>query len=78
MNTEKYIVHLVGEEREQLETIVKKRKGTSQKVNRALTFLHADANGPDWSNEQIALRCKFKTVQKTHLISNSLRKGNRL
>ena len=56
MNTEKYIVRLSSEERQELETIVKKLKGTSQKVNRALALLHADANGPDWTNEQIAQR----------------------
>ena len=56
MNTEKYIVRLSLEERQELETIIKKLKGTSQKVNRALALLHADANGPDWTNEQIAQR----------------------
>jgi len=54
MNTEKYIVRLSDEERQELETIVKKLKGTSQKVNRALALLHA--GGPDWTNEQIATR----------------------
>ena len=56
MNTEKYIVRLSEGERQELETIVKKLKGTSQKVNRALALLHADADGPDWTNEQIAQR----------------------
>ena len=56
MNTEKYIVRLSDVERQDLEKIVKKLKGTSQKVNRALVLLHADANGPDWTNEQIAAR----------------------
>ena len=41
MNTEKFIVRLSDEERQELETIVKKLKGTSQKVNRALALLHA-------------------------------------
>ena len=54
MNTEKHIVRFSSEERQELEKIVKKLKGTSQKVNRALALLHADANGPDWTNEQIA------------------------
>ena len=47
MNTEKYIVQFSSEERQELEKIVKKLKGTSQKVNRAFALLHADANGPD-------------------------------
>lgn len=56
MNTEKYIVRLSEEERQELQAIVKKLKGTSQKVNRSLALLHADADGPDWTNEQIARR----------------------
>jgi hypothetical protein len=36
-----------------LEAIVKKLKGTSQKVRRAIVLLKADADGPNWSNEKI-------------------------
>ena len=53
MNTEKYIVRLSDEERQELETIVKKLKGTSQTVKRAIVLLKADANGPNWTNEKI-------------------------
>jgi hypothetical protein len=53
MNTEKYIVRLTDEERRQLETIVKKLKGTSQHVKRAIVLLKADADGPNWTNEKI-------------------------
>ena len=53
MNTEKYIVRLSDEERRQLETIVKKLKGTSQHVKRAIVLLKADADGPNWTNEKI-------------------------
>ena len=53
MNTEKYIVRLSDKERQELETIVKKLKGTSQKVKRAIVLLKADANGPNWTNEKI-------------------------
>ena len=53
MNTEKYIVRLSAEERLELEAIVKKLKGTSQKVKRALILLKADVDGPNWTNEQI-------------------------
>ena len=53
MNTEKYIVRLFDEERQTLETIVTKLKGTSQKVKRAIVLLKADANGPNWTNEKI-------------------------
>jgi len=53
MNTEKYIVRLSDEERRKLETIVKKLKGTSQKVKRAIVLLKANADGPNWTNEKI-------------------------
>ena len=53
MNTEKYIVRLSEQERRELKTIVKKLKGTSQKVKRALVLLKADANGPNWTNQKI-------------------------
>ena len=53
MNTEKFIVRLSDEERRELETIVKKLKGTSQIIKRAIVLLKADANGPNWTNEQI-------------------------
>jgi len=53
MNTEKNIVRLSDEERQTLETLVKKLKGTSQKVKRAIVLLKADANGPNWTNEKI-------------------------
>ena len=53
MNMEKYIVRLTDEERRKLETIVKKLKGSSQRVKRAIVLLKADADGPNWTNEQI-------------------------
>ncbi len=53
MNTEKYIVRLSEEERLELQTIVKKLKGTSQKVKRAVVLLKADVNGPNWTNQKI-------------------------
>jgi len=53
MNMEKFIVRLTDEERRKLEAIVKKLKGTSQRVKRALVLLQADADGPNWTNEKI-------------------------
>ena len=50
---EKYIVRLTDEERGKLEAIVKKFKGSSQRVKRAIVLLQADADGPNWTNEQI-------------------------
>ncbi|GAF78264.1 unnamed protein product, partial [marine sediment metagenome] len=50
----KYIVRLSDEERDTLREVVKKLKGTGQKVRRAQILLKADANGPSWSDDRIA------------------------
>ena len=62
----KYIVRLSGEERDTLREVVKKLKGTSQKVRRAQILLKADANGPSWSDDRIAdaFSCRTRTVEK--------------
>lgn len=62
----KYIVRLSDEERETLKKVVKKLKGTSQKVRRAQILLKADANGPNWTDERIAgaFSCRTRTVEK--------------
>lgn len=59
----KYIVRLSEEERSLLWDIVKKLKGTSQKVRRANILLKADVDGPNWSDAKIAeaLSCRTKT-----------------
>jgi Homeodomain-like domain len=61
----KYIVRLSPEERETLAEIVKKLKGSSQKVRRAQVLLKADADGPGWTDAQIAdaYGCRTKTVE---------------
>jgi len=61
----KYMVRLTKEERSLLRDIVKKRKGTSQKVQRANILLQADLDGPNWSDAKIAeaLSCRTQTVE---------------
>jgi len=61
----KYIVRLSDEERDTLNEVVKKLKGTSQKVRRAQILLKADADGPAWTDRQIAeaFGCRIKTVE---------------
>ena len=60
-----YIVRLTVEEREHLLDVVKRLKGTSTKVRRANILLQADANGPNWTDQQIAdaYRCRTQTVE---------------
>lgn len=61
----KYIVRLSKAERKELTEVVKKLKGTSQKVRRAQILLKADAGGPNWTDRQIAeaFSCRTKTVE---------------
>jgi len=61
----KYIVRLPKEERNTLREIVKKFKGSSQKVRRAQILLKADADGPAWSDSRIgeAFGCRRQTVE---------------
>jgi len=61
----KYIVELTEDERSTLRAVVKKLKGTSQKVKRASILLKADACGPGWTDARIAeaLDCRTKTVE---------------
>jgi len=61
----KYIVRLSDKEREVLNEVVKKLKGTGQKVRRAQVLLKADADGPAWSDACIAdaFGCRRQTVE---------------
>ena len=62
----KYIVRLSIEERSVLEEIIKKLKGSSERVRRAQILLKADADGPGWMDKQIAeaFNCRTRTVEK--------------
>ena len=61
----KHIVRLTHEERETLRSVVRKLKGSSQKVRRAQVLLKADADGPNWTDTRIAeaFDCRTKTVE---------------
>lgn len=61
----KFIVRLSEEERSILEGVVKKLKGSSQKVLRAQVMLKADVNGAGWIDKKIAeaFDCTIKTVE---------------
>lgn len=61
----KYIVRLSGSERATLEQVVRKLKGSSQKVRRAHILLKADADGPCWTDARIAeaYGCRRQTVE---------------
>ena len=61
----KYIVRLTEVERATLTAVVKRLKGSSQKVRRAQILLKADADGPAWTDAKIAeaVGCRTKTVE---------------
>lgn len=61
----KYIVRLTDAERQTLQDVIKKLKGSSLKVRRAQVLLKADADGPAWTDKRIsdAFGCRTKTVE---------------
>ncbi len=61
----KYTVDLKESERTQLQDIVRRLKGTSQKVKRANILLKADSSRFGWTDAKIAeaLDCRTKTVE---------------
>jgi len=61
-----YVVRLTNQERDELQVVVKKLKGTGQKVRRAQILLKADAHGPNWTDERIAeaFSCRTRTIEK--------------
>ena len=61
-----YIVRLTDAERQTLEQVVKKLKGTGQKVRRAQMLLKADTDSPAWTDARIAeaFCCRRETVQR--------------
>src|SRR5271157_1572361 len=61
-----YVVRLTDQERDELQIVIKKLKGTGQKVRRAQILLKADAAGPNWTDERIAVAysCRTRTVER--------------
>ena len=61
-----YIVRLTKQERVELQAVVKKLKGTGQKVRHAQILLKADADGANWTDERIAeaFSCRTRTVER--------------
>ena len=61
----KFIVRLSDEERAVCQEVIKKLKGSSQKVRRAHILLKADADGPAWTDCRIAeaYNCRVQTIE---------------
>ena len=73
----KYIVRLDDQERQELDTVIKKLSGTGQKVRRAQILLKADVHSPGWTDARIAeaFSCRTKTVEniRQRLVENGFR-----
>ena len=65
MPQKRYIVRLTDQEREVCRETVRKLNGSSEKVRRGQILLKADADGPAWTDQQIAdaFSCRTKTVE---------------
>jgi len=61
-----YSVRLTKQERVELQSVVKKLKGTEQKVRRDQIVLKADIDGPNWIDERIAeaYACWTRAVER--------------
>jgi transposase len=61
----KYIVRLTDSDREICGNVIRRLKGTGEKVRRAQMLLKADADGPAWTDSQIAeaFSCRTQTVE---------------
>lgn len=66
-----YIVRLAKKERQELLDVVKRLKGSSQKVRRAQILLKADIRGPNWTDTKIAeaFSCRVQTVENLRMRS---------
>ena len=65
MPQKKYIVRLTPEEREVCLETIRKLNGSSERVHRAQILLKADADGPGWTDQQVAaaFSCRTNTVE---------------
>ena len=61
----RYVVRLTEDERETCRDVIRRLKGSSERVRRAQVLLHADADGPGWTDRAIAaaFSCRVKTVE---------------
>jgi len=75
----KYLVRLTTEERDELTAVIKKLKGTAEKVRRAQILLRADVEGPNWTDSRIAeaFGCRIQTIEniRQRLVESGFREA---
>ena len=61
----KYVVRLTDRERQICQDTIRKPRASFMKVRRAQILLKADAQGPEWTDQQIAqaFDCQTRTVE---------------
>jgi len=61
----RHIVRLSESEKNELHEVIKRLKGSSQKVRRAHILLKADVTGPNWTDASIAeaFNCRIQTME---------------
>lgn len=61
----RYIVRLSELEKKELHEVIKRLKGSSQKVRRAQILLKTDVEGPNWTDQLVAeaFNCRPQTVE---------------
>ena len=71
----KYVVRLEADERERLQRLVRVGKAAAYKIRHAHTLLMADADGPNWADEQIAEGLGVSIGQIEHLRKRFVEQG---
>src|ERR1700744_1683516 len=75
----KYVVRLSDEERCICQEVVRKLKGSSQKVRRAQILLKADADGRAWPDAKMAeaFNCRVQTIEnlRKRLVTESFERA---
>jgi hypothetical protein len=73
----KYVIRLSEEERQVCQDVVRKLKGSSEKVRRAQILLKADADCPNWVDAWIAeaFLCRVQTIEslRKRLVTESFK-----
>ena len=70
-----YIVRLSEQERQACTEVIKKLKGSSQKVRRVHILLKADADGPSWTDGRIAEAFQLPRSNHRELVQASGHRG---
>lgn len=71
----KYIVRLSEQERQACTEVIKKLKGSAQKVRRAQLLLKADADGPAWPDVRLAEACNCRVQTMENLRKRLVTEG---